>query len=398
MTDIQPARRVSDIQEYYFSRKLREVAEMNARGLDVISLGIGGPDRMPHADVIERLCAEAHRPGVHSYQPYVGIPELRRAYAEWYRTRFGVTLDPDKEILPLIGSKEAVLHVSLAFLNPGDGVLVPNPGYPTYTSVSRLVGARVIPYELRADSGWQPDFATLERMDLSGVKLMWANYTNMPTGAVGTPELMQRLVDFGRRHGIVIVHDNPYSFILNSRPLSILSAEGARDIAIELNSLSKSHNMAGWRMGMLAANPTFREWALKVKSNLDSGQFRPMMMAAAEALRLPDKWYADLNDEYARRRRVAEQIMQALGCIFDPAQRGLFLWGRIPDGEASAEAFCDRILYDARVFVTPGSVFGSAGARYLRISLCAPEQTMLAALQRITNKPTPNPSPRGGAY
>lgn len=381
--DIHPASRVDAVEEYYFSRKLKEVAALNAAGADIISLGIGGPDRPPHAAVIETLAAEATDPSNHSYQPYIGIPALRKAYADWYGRHYGVVLDADREVLPLIGSKEGVLHVSLAFLNPGDRVLVPDPGYPTYSSVSKLVGARIISYGLDETKGWEPDFEALESMDLSGVKLMWVNYPNMPTGACASRELYQRIVDFGRRHGIVIVNDNPYSFILNENPLSMLSIPGAKDIVIEMNSLSKSHNMAGWRLGMAASNAEFIGWVLKVKSNIDSGQFKPVMLAAVKALALGDDWYADLNKVYAGRRKVAEDIMRALGCTFDPSQQGLFLWGKIPADALSGEAVADKVLADARVFITPGFIFGSKGERYIRISLCTPVERMQEALERI---------------
>ncbi len=381
---IIPADRVSEIREYYFSQRLREVARLNAEGHDIISLGIGGPDRPPQAEVIETLCENSRRDDTHSYQPSTGIPELRSAYAGWYARHYGVTLDPDKEILPLIGSKEGVLQLSLTFLNPGDGVLIPNPGYPTYASASRLAQARILSYDLTEENGWKPDFEALERMDLKGVKLMWVNYPHMPTGTPATPEIFERLIDFGLRHGIVIAHDNPYSFILNDRPLSIMQTPRAKEIAIELNSLSKSHNMAGWRMAMLTSNPTFVGWVLKVKSNIDSGQFRPMMKAAARALEAPQQWYDSVNAVYAARRVIAEQIMHALGCSFDPSQRGLFLWGRIPADEPSSEAMADRLLYEAGVFITPGFIFGSNGDRYIRISLCATEENLKRALQRIT--------------
>ena len=380
---IEPARRVATIKEYYFSKKLREVAQLNAQGRDIISLGIGGPDRPPHPDVVETLCTEASKPDAHGYQPYVGLPALRRAYAQWYERFYGVMLDPDREIQPLIGSKEGILHTTLTFVNPGDGVLVPNPGYPTYTSVSRLAEAEIFTYDLREQTGWQPDFDALEQLPLERIKLMWVNYPHMPTGRCASLELFERLVDFGKRHGIVIVNDNPYSFILNEKPLSIFNVEGAKDIAIEMNSLSKSHNMPGWRMGMVAAKPQFIEWILKVKSNIDSGQFKPMMMAAARALQCDAEWYSTINAVYAERRRIAEQIMNCLGCHFDPAQRGLFLWGRIPDNYSGSEELADRLLYDARVFVTPGFIFGSNGNRYIRISLCATKEKMQEALCRI---------------
>ena len=380
---IEPARRVATVKEYYFSKKLREVAQLNAQGRDIISLGIGGPDRPPHPDVVTTLCTEASKPDAHGYQPYVGLPALRRAYADWYKKFYNVTLDPDREIQPLIGSKEGILHTTLTFVNPGDGVLVPNPGYPTYTSVSRLAEAEIFTYDLREDTGWQPDFDALEQLPLERIKLMWVNYPHMPTGRCASLELFERLVDFGKRHGIVIVNDNPYSFILNEKPLSIFNVEGAKDIAIEMNSLSKSHNMPGWRMGMVAAKPQFIEWILKVKSNIDSGQFKPMMMAAARALQCDAEWYSTINAVYAERRRIAEQIMNCLGCHFDPAQRGLFLWGRIPDNYSGSEELADRLLYDARVFVTPGFIFGSNGNRYIRISLCAIKEKMQEALCRI---------------
>lgn len=380
---IIPAKRVSEIQEYYFSRKLKEIAALNAAGADIISLGIGGPDLPPSDETIETLCDEARKPYTHSYQPFTGLPALRQAYADWYARHYGVTLDPDTEIQPLIGSKEAVLHISLTFLNPGDGVLVPNPGYMTYTSASRLAMAEIYPYDLKPENDWQPDFDALERLPLDKIKLMWINYPHMPTGAPARLETFERAVAFAKKHGIVLVNDNPYSFILNDHPLSLLQVPGAIDVSMELNSLSKSHNMAGWRMGMVASNPQFISWFIKVKSNVDSGQFKPMMQAACKALAAPDSWYAGINAEYARRRVVAEQIMQAVGCAFDPAQRGLFLWGRIPEGEASAEALCDRVLHDARVFITPGFIFGSNGDRYVRISLCAPVDRLTAALDRI---------------
>lgn len=380
---IEPAQRVSMVKEYYFSKKLKEVARLNAEGRDIISLGIGGPDRPPHARVVDTLCEYAHRSDTHGYQPYVGPVELRQAYADWYRRWYGVELNPANEIQPLIGSKEGILHITLAFVNPGDGVLVPNPGYPTYTSVSRLAGAEIFTYNLKEENAWYPDFDELESMPLDRIKLMWVNYPNMPTGAPATHELYEKIVDFCRRHNILIVNDNPYSFILNDNPISMLSVEGAKDVVIEMNSLSKSHNMAGWRMAMLASNAQFVEWVLKVKSNIDSGQFRPAMLAAVEALKCDSDWFDELNAVYARRRRVAERIMDALGCTFDPRQRGLFLWGKIPDAAESSEKFADNILYNARVFITPGFIFGSNGERFIRISLCATEEKMEEALTRI---------------
>ncbi len=384
MNQIKPANRVGQIQEYYFSRKLKEVAELNKQGLDIISLGIGGPDRMPGADVIETLCESAHKPDSHSYQPFTGLPALRKAYADWYKRHYGVDLNPDTEIQPLIGSKEAILHVSLTFLNPGDGVLVPNPGYPTYTSASKLAEAQIYTYNLTQEGGWQPDFDALEKLPLDKIKLMWINYPHMPTGARARMETFEKVIAFGKKHGIVIAHDNPYSFILNEKPLSLLQVPCAKDIALELNSLSKSHNMAGWRMGMIATNPEFLGWFIKVKSNVDSGQFKPMMQAAIKALGADDQWYKGINRTYAERRLIAEDIMRALGCTFDPAQSGLFLWGRIPQKEESAESICNRVLYDNRVFITPGFIFGSNGDRYIRISLCATPERLREALSRIT--------------
>lgn len=380
---IIPATRVSNVQEYYFSKKLKEVAQMNAEGKNVINLGVGSPDLSPSEQTIETLCYHARKADTHGYQPYTGIPELRRGFAEWYNRWYGVELNPENEILPLIGSKEGVLHVSMAFINPGDSVLIPNPGYPTYSSVSKLVGANLIPYELKEESGWMPDFETLEQMDLSNVKLMWVNYPNMPTGTNATMELFEKLVNFGKKHGIVICNDNPYSFILNEQPLSILSVPGARDICIEMNSMSKSHNMPGWRIGMLATNPEFISWILKVKSNIDSGQFKPMQQAAVSALKAPDKWYERMNRVYKNRRNLAGQIMEALGCCYDEKQVGLFLWGRIPANIKSSEILADKVLYEANVFVTPGFIFGSQGDRYLRISLCCKEKVLEEALQRI---------------
>ncbi|MCH5328238.1 MAG: aminotransferase class I/II-fold pyridoxal phosphate-dependent enzyme [Coprobacter sp.] len=382
--DIVPANRVNSVSEYYFSKKLREIAELNAQGKQIISLGIGSPDQPPHPQTIETLCHDSRLPNAHGYQPYVGIPELRKAFADWYQKWFGVTLDAQKEIQPLIGSKEGILHISLAFLNPGDAVLVPNPGYPTYSSVSRLAEARLIEYKLSPENGWMPDFDDLEQQDLSGVKLMWVNYPNMPTGTPATPDLFRRLVDFGKRHRIIIVNDNPYSFILNDKQLSILSVPGAKEICIEMNSMSKSHNMPGWRIGMLASNARFVEWILRVKSNIDSGMFRPLQTAAVTALQTAEAWHREMNiDLYRRRRNIAEAIALELGCTFDAAQVGMFLWARIPDSEKDAVALADKVLYDARVFITPGIIFGSQGERYIRISLCAGEDTLQEALNRI---------------
>lgn len=381
---IEPADHVKDISEYYFSVKLQEVAKMNAEGKNVISLGVGSPDFPPSEYVVEELCNVASRNDVHGYQPYTGIPELKQAYASWYKRSYNVDLT-SKEVLPLIGSKEGIMHISLAFLNVGDGVLVPNPGYPTYTSVSKLMRANVIPYDLVDTNNWMPDFDALENMDLSGVKLMWVNYPNMPTGANATTELFEQLVAFGKKHSIVICHDNPYSFILNDTPMSILQVEGAKDICIELNSMSKSHNMAGWRMGVLASNEQFVQWVLKVKSNVDSGQFRPMQMAAIKALDTPKQWHDNMNLLYEQRRLWAYKIMTILGCKFSTDQVGLFVWAKIPSYEVSSEALINDILYNAHVFITPGFIFGSNGSRYIRISLGSSATKIKDAYERIAD-------------
>lgn len=386
MKSVKPADRLSAVQEYYFSRKLKEVAMLNAQGQDIISLAIGSPDMPPSKQTVDKLCETAAQPTAHGYQPTVGIPELRQAMANFYKRWYDVDLDPKTEIQPLIGSKEGILHTTLAFCNPGDEVLVPNPGYPTYTSLSKILGAKIVNYNLREDNGWQPDFEELEKMNLDRVKLMWTNYPNMPTGGNARMETYEKLVDFARRHGIVVVNDNPYSFILNDgKKMSILQVPGAKECCIEFNSMSKSHNMPGWRVGMCASNPEFISWILKIKSNIDSGTFRGIQLAAAEALNTnDDAWHKEYNVEnYRRRRKIAEEIMTVLGCTFDPSQVGMFLWGKIPEKYANVEDLTERILHEARVFVTPGFIFGSNGQRYLRISLCAKDEKMAEALQRI---------------
>ena len=381
---IEPADRLSLVSEYYFSRKPKEVAQLNAGGKDIISLAIGSPDMPPSPQTVEKLCEVAHDPTAHGYQPTMGTPELRQAMADFYKRWYGVELDPKTEIQPLIGSKEGILHVTLSFVNPGDEVLVPNPGYPTYTSLSKILGAKIVNYNLREDNGWQPDFDELERMDLSRVKLMWTNYPNMPTGGNARRETYERLVSFAKKHGIVVVNDNPYSFILNEEHLSILQVPGAKDCCIEFNSMSKSHNMPGWRVGLCATNATFISWILKIKSNIDSGTFRGLQLAAAEAYRNSDDWHRMANIEtYARRRKYAEEIMRVLGCTFDPSQVGMFLWGKIPEHYADVEDLTERVLHEARVFITPGFIFGSNGKRYIRISLCAKEDKIQKALERI---------------
>ncbi|MDO4461770.1 MAG: aminotransferase class I/II-fold pyridoxal phosphate-dependent enzyme [Bacteroidia bacterium] len=380
---IEPAQRVANVQEYYFSRNNRRLDDLRSKGVDVINLGIGSPDMPPPANVINTLAEAAAQPNAHGYQSYVGIPALREGYAEWYNRSYGVQLDPKTEILPLIGSKEGIFHISMAFLNPGDGVLVPDPGYPTYSSVSNLVGAKVYKYKLYEHINWQPDFDELEKLDLSGVKLMWINYPNMPTGAPATMELYQKIVDFGRKHNILICNDNPYSFILHKEPISLLSIPGAKDVAIELNSMSKAHNMAGWRFGMAASNADIINVVLRVKSNMDSGVFKPMQLAAVEALKLDKEWFADLNAKYRERQQSAFAIMEALGCSFDKNQGGLFVWARVPDKYKNGEELSDKVLFGTGVFITPGFIFGSQGDRFIRISLCAKVEVFNEALARI---------------
>jgi aspartate/methionine/tyrosine aminotransferase len=372
------------VEEYYFSRKTKEIARMNAEGgKPVINLAIGGPDFMPSEETLRALMTDCVRPDANGYQNYIGLPELRQAWSDFYQRWYGVRFSPADEVLPLIGSKEGIMHVTMAFVNPGDKVLVPDPGYPTYTSVSKLCGAQIIKYDLTQEHSWEPDFDALERMDLTGVKLMWVNYPHMPTGRRASLELLSRIVDFGRRHDIVIINDNPYSFILNDTPLSIFQVEGARDICIEFNSMSKTHSMPGWRMGVALAKAEFISWILRVKTNVDSGMFRPMMKAAAAALGNPPEYYRRQNEAYRVRRIAAEQIMNHLECAFDPDQSGLFLWGRIPDRYPNCEALTEPILQRARVFLTPGFIFGHNGERYVRISLCAPFEKMQEALLRM---------------
>jgi len=380
---ISPANRVSVVQEYYFSRNNRRLDAMRKSGVEVINLGIGSPDLPPAPEVIETLAREAQNPNAHGYMPYVGVPALREGYAEWYKRWYGVEFNPADEVLPLIGSKEGIMHIMMAFINEGDGVLVPDPGYPTYSSVAQLVGARTIKYKLYEELDWQPNFDELEQMDLSGIKMMWINYPNMPTGASATIELYKRIVDFGRRHNILIVNDNPYSFILHEKPISLMAVEGAKDVAIELNSMSKAHNMAGWRFGVAVSNAEVISTILRVKSNMDSGVFKPMQLAAVEALKLGQEWFDEVNAEYRRRQVVAFEIMDALGCKYNKKQGGLFVWARIPDEWDSAEALSDKVLNETGVFITPGFIFGSQGERFLRISLCAKVEIFEKALSKI---------------
>ena len=383
---IQPAERLNLVSEYYFSRKLKEVAQLNAEGKDIISLAIGSPDMPPSDKTVEKLCEVARQPDAHGYQPTMGTPELRNAMARFYKRWYDVDLDAKTEILPLIGSKEGILHVTLAFVNPGDVVLVPNPGYPTYTSLSKILGAMIVNYNLREDNGWQPDFDQLEDImrQTPNVKLLWTNYPNMPTGGKACMETYERLVQFAKDHNIVVVNDNPYSFILNEEHLSILQVPGAKDCCIEFNSMSKSHNMPGWRVGLCATNSEFISWILKVQSNIESGTFRAIQLAAAEAYDNDEAWHREFNiNTYARRRQWAEKIMDVLGCTYDKNQVGMFLWGKIPASIQNVEDLTERVLHEARVFITPGFIFGSNGERYIRISLCAKEEKIKEALRRI---------------
>jgi hypothetical protein len=394
---IKPAKRTESVKEYFFSIKNREMAKLNAerkaRGEDpIINLGIGSPDGTPPRAALQAVAEMAVKDGVHGYQSYTGIPELRQALADWYARYYDVKLDPACEIQPLTGSKEGILLISMTFLNAGDKVLVPDPGYPTYTSASQMVEAEVIKYDLVAEKGWTPDFDALEAMDLTGVKMMWTNYPGMPTGAHATKELYQKIADFGRRHNILIVNDNPYSFIRNDEPLSLLAVPGAMEGCLEMNSLSKAHNMAGWRIGMVAGEADYIREILKVKSQMDSGMFKPLQYAAIEALKQGPEWFATLNVEYRRRAVVAGKIMEALGAEYDPDSAGLFVFGKLPkeiidqagNGKTPGEIVSDRLLYEAGVFITPGFIFGKNGNNYIRISLCAPVPVLEKALEKVT--------------
>lgn len=381
---IREAKRLSHVSEYYFSRKLREVAGMVARGDKVLNLGIGSPDGMPSEATLDALCESARQPGNHGYQPYKGIPELRRAMAGWYENTYGVALDPEREILPLMGSKEGISHIAQAFLDPGDLALVPDPGYPTYTSAVKLAGAEVHAYDLRPRAGWEPDWDALDPDLLGRVKVWFVNYPHMPTGSAGSPEIFARILDLARKHDILVVNDNPYSLVLNEgRPVSLLQQPGSREVAIELNSLSKSHNMAGWRVGMLCGKQEFLDSVLKVKSNMDSGMFRPIQEAAVQALANPPDWHVARNAVYRSRREVAYALLDALGCTCDRSQTGMFLWAEVPARYTDAEELTEQLLHRAHVFLTPGFIFGNNGRRYLRISLCGSEDMLREALERI---------------
>lgn len=377
------ANRLQHINEYYFSQKLREIEAMNAQGEKVINLGIGSPDGPPHPSVIEVLQQESSKPTVHAYQGYKGIKPLRDAIAGWYNKWYGVALDADTEVLPLIGSKEGIMHICMTFLNEGDAALVPNPGYPTYRSAVQLAGASCIDYALTEESDWMPDFAALEQQDLSKVKLMWVNYPHMPTGQLPINNVFEKLVAFGKKHNILICHDNPYSFILNDMPQSLLAVAGAKEVAIELNSLSKSHNMAGWRMGMLCGSKENVDAVLRFKSNMDSGMFLPLQMAAVQALSLGKDWHDGLNEAYAKRRKKAFELLDVLQCTYSKSQAGMFVWAKIPAHYKSGYALSDEVLQKARVFITPGGIFGSAGEGYIRVSLCSAEAVFETAKTKI---------------
>jgi aspartate/methionine/tyrosine aminotransferase len=389
-TLIKAASRTGLVNEYYFSAKLAQIARMRLEGADVINLGIGSPDMPPAQEVTDELSRTATKDTSHGYQGYRGILSLRQAFSEWYKRFFGVTLDPATEILPLMGSKEGIMHISMAFLDHGDEVLVPDPGYPAYSAAALLAGGKVRTYDLSEETGWMPDINAIEAGGVERVKIMWINYPHMPTGARASGQLFEELVRFAERNRILLCNDNPYSFILNTDHLSILSVPGARDTALELNSLSKSHNMAGWRIGMLAGEVNYINAVLKVKSNMDSGMFLPLQAAAAVALALPDSWYAGLNEAYTRRRRLAAEIMKSLSCTFSEAQSGLFLWGKIPEDRKDAEELTEELLHGSHLFITPGTVFGENGRRYIRISLCADEEMLTMALSRIRSREITN--------
>lgn len=375
--------RLLGIEEYYFSSKLRQIDEMNKAGKNVINLGIGSPDLPPHPGVIKTLAEEAEKPNQHGYQSYKGSPVLRKAIAHWYRKWYNVDLNPDTEILPLIGSKEGIMHICMTYINPGDEVLIPNPGYPTYKSAATIAGANVIAYTLKKENNWCPDFTELENLDLQKVKLMFVNYPQMPTGQLPTHEMFNDLISFAKKHQILIVHDNPYSFILNDHPMSLLSLEGAKEVVIELNSFSKSHNMAGWRVGMLCGAKERIEEVLRFKSNMDSGMFLPLQLAAAKALELEQDWYDSVNAVYRKRRGKVFDLLDLLNCIYDKSQAGLFVWASIPENYKDGFELSDKVLEDANVFITPGGIFGSAGDKYIRVSLCTNEEKLQEAINRI---------------
>ncbi len=382
---VTTSKRLEGIGEYYFSQKLREIDELNKQGKNIINLGIGSPDLPPHPDVVKVLQDEAAKPNTHAYQNYKGSPILRKAIAEWYATWYGVELNADTEILPLIGSKEGILHICMTYLNEGDEALIPNPGYPTYSSAVKLAGGKAVAYEMKEANNWAPDFEALEKTDLSKIKLLWVNYPHMPTGQLPTKELFEKIVAFGKKHNILICHDNPYSFILNDTPMSLLHVEGAKDVVIELNSLSKSQNMAGWRVGMLCGAKERIDEILRFKSNMDSGMFLPVQLAAAKALSLGKEWYDDINAIYAKRREKVFELLTLLNCEFSKTQVGLFVWAKIPAKYKDGYALSDEVLYNSNVFITPGGIFGTAGNGYVRVSLCGSIERFEDAIKRISN-------------
>jgi len=380
---ITTAKRLDKVEEYYFSSKLREVRQLMSEGKPIISMAIGSPDLSPSKAVIEAVAAAIQDENGHGYQNYQGLPELRKGMADFYQNQFGVELNPNNEILPLMGSKEGIMHISLAFLNEGDHVLIPNPGYPTYTSVTNLVQAVPVYYDLKEENGWEPDFEALEKLDLEKVKIMWLGYPHMPTGARGSLALFEKLVAFAKKHNILLVNDNPYSFVLNDNPMSLLQVEGAKDVALELNSLSKTFNMAGWRVGMVLGNPEIIDAVLKVKSNMDSGMFYGIQKGAVAALNCDESWFEDQNKIYRRRRELTEQLAEKLGCKVYKEGVGLFVWAKLPEGIESSEKFIDEILYEKHIFITPGTIFGSNGEGYIRFSLCAKEEKIQEAIDRF---------------
>ncbi len=387
--DYRVADRIHTVEEYFFSKKLREIADLRSHGKDILNLGIGSPDLPPHQSVISELIKGAENPKNHGYQSYRGLPELKNAFAEWMDKYFSVSLDSETEILPLIGSKEGIMHLSMTFLQKGDAALVPNPGYPTYSSATKLAGANPVMYNLKAENGYLPDYDELEQLvKTHQIKLMWINYPHMPTGAEARIEDLQKLVDFARRNNILLCHDNPYAFVLTSSPKSVLSIPGAKEVCVELHSLSKSHNMAGWRVGALMGSSEVLNEVIKFKSNMDSGMFKATQLAASQALRLPQNWYDHLNSIYSDRKKIVKKIFETLQCTVEHDQVGLFLWARIPEGYKNAEEFSNRLLYEVDVFITPGFIFGSQGDRYARISLCANEELLNTALHRVQSLKT----------
>ena len=380
---IQTADRLNTVQEYYFSRKLREVRSLMAQGKPIINMGIGSPDLAPSENVLKTIQESVLEAGAHQYQSYQGLPKLREGIAEFYKNRFQVTADPATEILPLMGSKEGIMHISLAFLNEGDEVLIPNPGYPTYTSVTHLVGAVPKYYDLKEDNGWFPDLEALGAQDLSKVKIMWLSYPHMPTGATATRKQFENMVAFAKEHDILLVNDNPYSFVLNSKPASILSIPGAKDVCLELNSLSKTFNMAGWRVGFVLGSEEHINAILKVKSNMDSGMFYGIQKGAIAALESSDDWFEELNKVYSARRELVFQLADKLNCVYDRNAVGMFVWAKLPEGSSSSEEFIDNILYEKDLFITPGTIFGSNGEGYIRFSLCITEEKIKEAISRF---------------